>query len=324
MADSVSSSIIVHPPVIARHRRQPWRRKLDRSLVTIGSTVIRCAAPSSVGEQPIRSAERVAEPEIPLDGGSHSEAVRVGRTVRRAGRSWSSAALDLLRHLEDEGFSGAPRALGFDDRGREVLTYIDGEIGVRLPETDAGPVQDDHWVWRDDVLVNLGALVRAYHDAAATFPWTGREWQLEVRQPAETVCHNDLSPGNVVFRAGVPVALIDWESAAPAPRAWDLGYAAWHWVPFWSEERSRAAGLPTSIAEKARRYRLLLDAYGVEPDVGILRTGIERMRQYLDHLWKLVADGSEWEASMARRGLLDEFARDIAWVEDHAVALVES
>jgi hypothetical protein len=232
--------------------------------------------------------------------------------------------LDLLRHLEDNDFGGAPRALGLDDQGREVLTYVDGEVGVGLPEADAGPVQDDHWVWRDDVLVHLGALVRASHDAAATFPWAGREWQVETRQPVETVCHNDLSPWNVVFRAGVPVALIDWESAAPGPRAWDLGYAAWRWVPFWSEERSRAAGLPTSIQEKARRFGLLLDAYGVEPDVGILHTGIERMRQYLDHLWKLAAEGSQWEVRLARRGLLDELALEIAWVKEHAVELVKS
>src|ERR671915_679537 len=267
----------------------------------------------------------MGEPELPLDGGSHSSVVRVGQTVRRVRHSWSSAVLDLLRHLEREGFGGAPRALGFDDQGREVLTYIEGEVGGGLPEADTGPVQDaDHWVWRDDVLVHLGALVRAYHDAAATFSWAGREWQLGGRQPVETVCHNDLSPWNTVFRSGVPVALIDWESAAPGPRGWDLGYAAWRWVPLWHEEKCRAAGLPTSIADKARRFRLLLDAYGVEPDVGIVRTGIERMRQFLGHLWKLVAEGAEWEVGLARRGLLNELALEIAWVEEHAVALVES
>ena len=74
----------------------------------------------------------MVEPEIPLGGGSHSEVVRVGQTVRRVSRSHSvsSAVFDLLRHVEREGFAGAPRALGFDDQGREVLSYIDigGEI----------------------------------------------------------------------------------------------------------------------------------------------------------------------------------------------------
>lgn len=200
-----------------------------------------------------------------------------------------------------------------------------GSAGVDLPDADAGSVRGvDHWVWRDDVLVQLGVLVRRYHDAAATFSWAGREWQLEVRQPVETVCHNDLAPSNVVFRAGVPVALIDWEAAAPGPRAWDLGFAAWRWVPFWSEERCRAAGLPTGTVEKARRLHLLLGAYGVEPDLAFVRTAIQRMRHFLDHLSALAAAGSEWELQLARRGLLGELEGEIGWVERHAAELVAS
>ena len=155
----------------------------------------------------------MVEPETPLDGGSHSRVVRVAQTVRRVSHPWSSAVHDLLRHLDREGFAGAPRALGFDDQGREVLTYIEGEVGrgdrfipcqggrfdLRLPD----------FVWRDNVLVHLGALIRAYHDAAATFPWADREWLFEPLQPVETVCHNELFPWNTVFRAGVPVAFID-------------------------------------------------------------------------------------------------------------------
>lgn len=39
----------------------------------------------------------------------------------------------------------------------------------------------------------------------------------------ETVCHNELFSWNTVFRSGVPVAFIDWDTAAPGPRAWDQG-----------------------------------------------------------------------------------------------------
>jgi hypothetical protein len=59
------------------------------------------------------------------------------------------------------------------------------------------------------VLANLGALIPAYHDVAATFLRAGRGWRSEARQPIETVCHDDLIPWNTVFRAGVPVAFID-------------------------------------------------------------------------------------------------------------------
>ena len=276
----------------------------------------------------------MVEPEIPLvperffPGGHSRVRVRLGETVRRTSYSWSPAVLDLLRHLEREGFAGAPRALGFDDQGREVLTYIDGEVGRGegfIPSQGGrfGRRRPDY-VWRDEVLVHLGALIRAYHDAAATFPWAGREWCFEARQPAETVCHNELFPQNTVFRSGVPVALIDWDTAAPGPRAWDLGAVAWRWVPFWRDEKCRAHGLPTGVAEKARRFRLLLDAYGLEPDIGIVSAGIERVSEFLGHQRQSAADGSAWEVDLARRGVLDEKALEIAWMEEHAVALVQS
>lgn len=120
------------------------------------------------------------------------------------------------------------------------------------------------------------------------------------------------------------MAFIDWDTAAPGPRAWELGFIAWVWVPFWHDELCRASGLPTGVAEKARRFRLLLDAYGLDPDIGIVRAGIERMQQFLGHLRTLVTEGSEWEVEMARRGVLDEMALNIEWVEEHATALVES
>lgn len=271
----------------------------------------------------------MVEPEIPLVAGSESRVrVRVGQTVRRTGNSWSPAVLDLLRHLERAGFAGAPRALGFDDQGREVLTYIEGDVGrgdkfipdhggrfdIRLPD----------YVWSDEALVHLGALIRTYHDAAAMFPGAGREWLFEPRQPVETICHNELFPWNTVFRAGVPVAFIDWDTAAPGPRVWDLGLAAWRWVPFFRDEKCQAHGLPTGIAEKARRFRLLLDAYGLEPDPAIVRAAIERVRQGLETQHTFAVEGSAWEMELARRGVLDETALEIAWVEEHAAALVES
>jgi hypothetical protein len=44
-----------------------------------------------------------------------------------------------------------------------------------------------------------------------------------------------------------------------------------------------------------------------------VQAGIERMRQVQEHMWKLVADGSAWEVELARRGVLDEGALEIAW-----------
>jgi hypothetical protein len=277
----------------------------------------------------------MTEPEIDLvpprslgDGKPPRVRVRVGDTVRRTSDAWSPAVLDLLQHVEREGFAGAPPALGFDGQGREVLTFIEGEVGRggEFVPDDGGrfDVRLPDFVWRDEVLVHLGALLRAYHDAAATFPWTGREWCYEPREPVETICHNEVFPWNTVFRSGVPVAFIDWDTAAPGPRAWDLGWTAWRWVPFFRDEKCRAIGLPTGVEDKARRFRLLLDAYGIERDLSIVHAGIERSRQMLEHQSQAAARGSEWEVELARRGVFEEAELEIVWVEAHATALVES
>jgi hypothetical protein len=103
-----------------------------------------------------------------------------------------------------------------------------------------------------------------------------------------------------------------------------LGFAAARWVPFWRDEKCRAAGLPTGVAEKAHRFGLLLDAYGLERDIAIVRAGIERMRNFLEQQLYMVADGSAWEVALARRGVLDEQALEITWTEEHAAAIAKS
>jgi hypothetical protein len=62
-----------------------------------------------------------------LEGGNVGGAVRVGDTVRRSAGPWTPAVHALLAHLAGTGFTGAPRPLGFDEQGREVLTFLEGE-----------------------------------------------------------------------------------------------------------------------------------------------------------------------------------------------------
>ena len=68
----------------------------------------------------------------------------------------------------------------------------------------------------------------------------------------------------------------------------------------------------------------MLGAYGVEPDLAFVRTAINRMRQFFDHLSTLAAAGSEWGVQLARRGLLGELEVEIGWVERHAAELAGS
>ena len=99
---------------------------------------------------------------LPLDGGNMSTGVvRVGDTVRRPSGPWTPAVHALLTHLHDVGFHGAPRPLGIDDRGREILTYLPGVV----PWPGNFHLLDDGRKLRD-----VARLIREFHDAAAESP----------------------------------------------------------------------------------------------------------------------------------------------------------
>ena len=66
--------------------------------------------------------------EVPLGGGSSVDGVvRVGDTVRRPPTHATQLMRDVLVHLADVGFDAAPRWLGLDERGRDVLTFLEGD-----------------------------------------------------------------------------------------------------------------------------------------------------------------------------------------------------
>ena len=71
--------------------------------------------------------------DIVMPGGRTAGAIRSGDTVVRPGGSWTPAVHAVLRHLEAVGFDGAPRVVGYDTRGREVVTYRAGLSVISRP-----------------------------------------------------------------------------------------------------------------------------------------------------------------------------------------------
>ena len=121
--------------------------------------------------------------------------VQVGDTVRRPVRPFTATIQTYLKHLHDRGFHEAPRPLGYDDQGREVLSFVEGDV----PQE---PLPD--YACTDDVLVPLGRLIRRLHDAAADFtPPVDAVWGGIPGTPAgvvplfdkpELIAHQDYCP----------------------------------------------------------------------------------------------------------------------------------
>lgn len=268
---------------------------------------------------------RLPDPdEIALVGGmdARSAPVRIGDTVRRAAGASSDAVRALLLHLEAVGFDGAPRHLGTDAAGRDVLAFIEGE--VPLPPYPS-------WAMTDAGLAGLGALVRRFHEATTSFvPPADAAWATDWADPTggsmpgATVCHNDLYPENVVFRDGLPVALIDFAMAAPGRPLWDLAIAAETWCP---------------LGDPARRDQHPIDLDGVHR-LGVLARGyglagaraeelveviVEARAQSVANIRAEIAAGNaSWTEHWATAGGDDRAAADDAWISANRASLVRA
>ena len=194
-------------------------------------------------------------------GGNLNQAVRVGDTVRRRAGPWTPAVHTLLRYLEKTGFE-APRVLGMDEQGREILGYIPGEsyAGGGTVAVSDGVLDEEH-------LLDAARLLRQYHDVVADFsPPSDAQWRIVAPTRHEIICHNDWSPWNALFREGRLTVMLDWDLAGPGSRVWDVGAAAACWVTLTS-----GAQLFT-VAERAQRLRMFCDAYGLEDRSELLTT----------------------------------------------------
>lgn len=182
--------------------------------------------------------------EVRLHGGNVAAAVvRVGETVRKPVGPQTPAVEAVLQHLESVGFDGAPKSLGRDERGRQVLEYVPGHIAHERAPMDAAGLR------------RVGRLIRDLHDALADFAAPpDAHWDVVIPpDSADLICHNDLAPWNLVLGADRWV-IIDWDGAGPGSRAWDLDYAVTGFVPF------EPHGDPE---QDAPRLQALIDGYGL-------------------------------------------------------------
>jgi Phosphotransferase enzyme family len=237
-----------------------------------------------------------------LGGAGLTQVTRVGDTVRRATSSSTPAVHLLLRHLEAVGFDGAPRLLGIDERGREVLSFLAG-----------GEERHD-----DRALVRAARLIRRYHDAISGFrPPPDAPWNTMVGAPVarEIVCHNDLSPANAIYDDQGPYAFVDWDLAAPGSRVWDLAYALWRFAPLYPDEDCARLGFPS--VPRGPRIRLFCDAYGFEQRLELLDTVARRQRSLYETARAWGSAGRRGWAEVWRETRGEQWLRSLRYLQDN-------
>jgi Phosphotransferase enzyme family len=228
-----------------------------------------------------------------LEGGFVSTVVRVGDTVRRSPAS--PYVRRLLTFLAEQGWAGAPRLLGTDERGRDVLTYLSGEVPWQ-PDRRAA-------VRTDAALARVATLTRELHDLTAGTDLAG---------DAEVVCHNDLSPRNTVYRDLLPVAFVDWDIAAPGRRVHDVAHVCWQFADL---------GPRTDPDRAAARVRLIADAYGLADRSELVATVL----WWQDRCWRGIeaeaAAGDPAKIRLRDGGVVDAVRADHDWTATHRLTL---
>ena len=265
-----------------------------------------------------------------LTGGNVNEVVRIGDAVHRSSPG-NAQVHGLLRYLEAQGFTGAPRFLGVDTQGRERLSFLPGEVpGNAYPDCDP-------MIWTDDALIHTARLLRAYHDATRNYLDTAKAsgWHNPylASELDEVICHQDAAPYNLVYRGGLPAALIDFDNAAPGPAVWDIVYTLYTTVPLsgFEPEPGKPSTIPydqeAHAANRKRRILLFLEAYGafqipggmpgpIRPD-SLARWLLKR----LDALCRTLTDGAA-QGNTAYQRMIDEghvahYEREMAFLQEH-------
>jgi aminoglycoside phosphotransferase (APT) family kinase protein len=120
---------------------------------------------------------------------------------------------------------------------------------------------------------------------AEWFPWHGRD----LGDAVKVIGHCDVAPWNIVARDGLPVALIDWETAGPVDPLVELAQLAWLNAKLHDDLVARLEHLPP-LADRARQLAAIVDAYGL--------TARQR-RGFLNQIIEFAICDTAWEADDA-------------------------
>ncbi len=243
-------------------------------------------------------------------GNMNNSVVRIGDRVHRSASPQTPTIHRLLAHVRAQGVEWVPRVHGFDNQGREVLDYLPGEVVHDSPR----------WLRDEQLLVTVASALREWHDATATFERKpGDVWWQAPIAPQEVICHVDFAPYNTVFLDRKFVGMIDFDTCTPGPRAWDLAYAAYRFLPLTPHTADAVADGPSpdrsdfGHVEQRRRLDMFMGAYNGAGRALVTAAAV------LDLLPARLDAMADWCATQSDEGLLRNgvmYRAHARWIED--------
>lgn len=230
--------------------------------------------------------------ETPFTSGeSNQKVVKVGNTVRKEPSENSELVRKVMTILSSNNFQYSPKYLGIDQKGREKMTYIEGE-------------QMNHTEITIDLMKQTLEVLKQFHDILSISELSGGQ---------ETVLHTDYAPWNLIVRKGKLVGIIDFDKIKPGKRIYDVVYICWNLLDIGSEDSN------FTDEEIFRYLPVLVDAYGeinTSDFVDALLSEQNRILLERELRVKKVEEGEEKEY---RKGICEDIKKQIGWVERNRV-----
>lgn len=231
--------------------------------------------------------------------GNVGGAVRVGDTVHRATGPWTPAVHALLGYL-DGRLPHVPRVLGCDEQGREVLSYLPGQV-----------LDQEHEMLSTGQLRAMAGWTRAFHDVVTGFAHPG-PWRYCPFPGPTLIGHNDIAPYNVCFQGDDIVGVFDWDMAGPTTPLLELAFIAWNAVPLWRD---------TGPGTAAGRLRVIAASYGGPDAAQILQAVPQRIQVLLDWIPAAAAAGDQGMAHLMTVGEPGRSAASLAGLIERIPAI---
>jgi hypothetical protein len=211
-----------------------------------------------------------------LKGGNSNQVLREGQTVLRKTGLWSPFVHELLTYLTANGFKESAVLLETSS-SHERLSFLEGEVGHYPLKT---------FMQSDDILIESARLLRRFHDLTASFPIPANAQFLlpvENLEDYEVICHNDFAPYNCVFKDNRLAGIIDFDTAAPGKRLWDIAYAVYRFAPLVTDTHCLSMGWKT-VPNRIERLKVFCDSYGLEDRSTLIETVIQRIEALVRYM----------------------------------------
>lgn len=249
-----------------------------------------------------------------------SEVFYDGNNIHRDLKPYSKTIHRLLKHLENKKIKFVPYFLGVDyENKQEILTFINGNTIENYPDID----DIEHKIKNIKLIANM---LKEYHDATLDFNHSEEdEWFLEYNGELdkEVICHNDIAPYNITFSKNKPIGIIDFDTACPAPRIWDIAYALYRFVPLsrkvYVPDRNiyREYSKESDSEERKVLINKFIDSYGDYKVEDVLKNVILRLESLVKLFDRECQKGNPVFINMKNEGHQELYIEEIKFIKEN-------